>query len=114
MQAFATRADVRPIPSLTCTHHPFTAYTVVSPHRPFPSLPHPIAPSPLCLTPSPLPLSASPHRPFPSPPCTFPFSATVVAELKATGEFEEMGRHVDEAEHSLEMHAPFLAHMCKE
>ncbi|EPS66920.1 hypothetical protein M569_07860, partial [Genlisea aurea] len=29
-------------------------------------------------------------------------------ELKATGKFEEMDLHVDEAEHSMEMHMPYL------
>lgn len=30
-------------------------------------------------------------------------------ELKATGKFELMDLHVDEAEHSMEMHLPYLA-----
>lgn len=33
----------------------------------------------------------------------------VIEELKATGEFEMMELHVDEAEHSMEMHLPYLA-----
>ncbi|CAI5535420.1 unnamed protein product [Closterium sp. Naga37s-1] len=57
-----------------------------------------------------LPRSTSFHTPLGA----LPIDMQVVEELKATGEFEEMGRHVDEAEHSLEMHAPFLAHMCKD
>ncbi|CAI5500508.1 unnamed protein product [Closterium sp. Naga37s-1] len=57
-----------------------------------------------------LPRSTSFHTPLGA----LPIDMEVVAELRATGEFEEMGRHVDEAEHSLEMHAPFLAHMCKD
>ncbi|CAI5496281.1 unnamed protein product [Closterium sp. Naga37s-1] len=57
-----------------------------------------------------LPRSTSFHTPLGA----LPIGMEVVAELRATGEFEEMGRHVDEAEHSLEMHAPFLAHMCKD
>lgn len=34
---------------------------------------------------------------------------TVNEELKATGKFELMDIHVDEAEHSMEMHLPYLA-----
>lgn len=33
----------------------------------------------------------------------------VIEELKATGKFELMDLHVDEAEHSMEMHLPYLA-----
>lgn len=33
-----------------------------------------------------------------------------VAELAATGKFDVMSRHVDEAEHSLEMHLPYIQH----
>lgn len=33
----------------------------------------------------------------------------VYKELKATGEFQVMGMQVDEAEHSMEMHLPYLA-----
>lgn len=33
----------------------------------------------------------------------------VIEELKATGEFEMMDIRVDEAEHSMEMHLPYLA-----
>lgn len=33
----------------------------------------------------------------------------VIEELKATGKFEMMDLHVDEAEHSMEMHLPYLA-----
>lgn len=33
----------------------------------------------------------------------------VIEELKATGKFETMDIHVDEAEHSMEMHLPYLA-----
>lgn len=32
----------------------------------------------------------------------------VYAELQATGEFEEMTSQVDEAEHSMEMHLPYI------
>lgn len=35
--------------------------------------------------------------------------STVIEELKATGKFELMDLHVDEAEHSMEMHLPYLA-----
>lgn len=34
---------------------------------------------------------------------------TVIEELKATGKFELMDIRVDEAEHSMEMHLPYLA-----
>lgn len=34
---------------------------------------------------------------------------TVIEELRATGKFELMDLHVDEAEHSMEMHLPYLA-----
>jgi AmmeMemoRadiSam system protein B len=35
-----------------------------------------------------------------------------VDELKATGKFETIPRDVDEAEHSLEMHCPYIYRMC--
>ncbi|PNH10686.1 Protein MEMO1 [Tetrabaena socialis] len=34
----------------------------------------------------------------------------VYAELKATGQFDLMSRDVDEAEHSLELHSPYIFH----
>lgn len=34
---------------------------------------------------------------------------SVVEELKATAKFDVMDIHVDEAEHSMEMHLPYLA-----
>lgn len=34
---------------------------------------------------------------------------SVIEELKATGKFELMDIRVDEAEHSMEMHLPYLA-----
>lgn len=38
------------------------------------------------------------------------FNMTAVyEELKATGKFEDMNIHVDEAEHSMEMHLPYIA-----
>lgn len=37
------------------------------------------------------------------------FFMSVVEELKATGKFELMDLDVDEAEHSMEMHLPYLA-----
>lgn len=33
----------------------------------------------------------------------------MIEELKATGKFETMNIRVDEAEHSMEMHLPYLA-----
>ena len=40
--------------------------------------------------------------------CFF-FFLSVIEELKATGKFELMNIRVDEAEHSMEMHLPYLA-----
>ncbi|XP_073135194.1 uncharacterized protein [Henckelia pumila] len=37
-----------------------------------------------------------------------PIDQEVIEELKATGKFEWMDIHVDEAEHSMEMHLPYL------
>jgi AmmeMemoRadiSam system protein B len=37
----------------------------------------------------------------------------VYQELRATGKFEEMNLSVDEAEHSMEMHLPYLAKVFK-
>lgn len=36
-------------------------------------------------------------------------ACAVIEELKATGKFELMDLHVDEAEHSMEMHLPYIA-----
>lgn len=38
-----------------------------------------------------------------------PIDLEAIAELKATGNFETMNLRVDEAEHSMEMHLPYLA-----
>ncbi|XP_062117609.1 uncharacterized protein LOC133831362 [Humulus lupulus] len=38
-----------------------------------------------------------------------PVDLEVIEELKATGKFEQMNIRVDEAEHSMEMHLPYLA-----
>ncbi|KAK8513546.1 hypothetical protein V6N12_052724 [Hibiscus sabdariffa] len=38
-----------------------------------------------------------------------PIDLEVIEELKATGKFESMNLRVDEAEHSMEMHLPYLA-----
>lgn len=38
-----------------------------------------------------------------------PVDLEVIEELKATGKFELMDLHVDEAEHSMEMHLPYIA-----
>lgn len=40
--------------------------------------------------------------------CFF-LSLAVIEELKATGKFERMDLRVDEAEHSMEMHLPYIA-----
>jgi len=37
------------------------------------------------------------------------FQLSVIEELYATGKFEYMDLSVDEAEHSMEMHLPYLA-----
>jgi predicted class III extradiol MEMO1 family dioxygenase len=37
----------------------------------------------------------------------------VYQELRATGKFEEMSLSVDEEEHSMEMHLPYLAKVFK-
>lgn len=37
------------------------------------------------------------------------FHLSVNEELKATGKFEMMDIRIDEAEHSMEMHLPYLA-----
>jgi MEMO1 family protein len=42
-----------------------------------------------------------------------PFIHLVIEELKATGKFEMMDMRVDEAEHSMEMHLPYLAKVFK-
>ncbi|CAN1828450.1 Protein MEMO1 [Linum perenne] len=41
------------------------------------------------------------------------FSFSVIEELKATGKFELMDLRVDEAEHSMEMHLPYLVKVFK-
>ncbi|KAI4374576.1 hypothetical protein MLD38_012557 [Melastoma candidum] len=38
-----------------------------------------------------------------------PLDLEVIEELKATGKFEQMDLRIDEAEHSMEMHLPYLA-----
>jgi hypothetical protein len=43
---------------------------------------------------------------------TIPHSV-VYSELKRTGMFEDMSRSIDEAEHSMEMHLPYLAKVFK-
>ncbi|CAI0415212.1 unnamed protein product [Linum tenue] len=42
-----------------------------------------------------------------------PIDQEVIEELKATGKFELMDLRVDEAEHSMEMHLPYLAKVFK-
>ena len=37
----------------------------------------------------------------------------VYSNLRASGKFEEMSVDVDEAEHSMEMHLPYLCHIMK-
>lgn len=50
----------------------------------------------------------SPAKTYESPLGNVPVDQEVYAELRATGQFEEMTSSVDEAEHSLEMHLPYL------
>lgn len=40
---------------------------------------------------------------------TYFLCPSVIEELKATGKFESMDLRIDEAEHSMEMHLPYLA-----
>jgi AmmeMemoRadiSam system protein B len=42
-----------------------------------------------------------------------PADVEAVSELKETGIFSDMSPSVDEAEHSLEMHLPYLRHVCE-
>ena len=49
---------------------------------------------------------------FSLPSLTFSHSA-VYSELKSSGKFEDMSISVDEAEHSMEMHLPYLAKIFK-
>ncbi|CAL5440143.1 unnamed protein product [Camellia sinensis] len=46
---------------------------------------------------------------YKTPVGDLPIDLEVNEELKATGKFELMDLHVDEAEHSMEMHLPYLA-----
>lgn len=39
--------------------------------------------------------------------------ADVIGELRATGSFKELSPSADEAEHSLELHLPYLAHVLR-
>ncbi|KAL8109915.1 uncharacterized protein LOC141672790 isoform X3 [Apium graveolens] len=46
---------------------------------------------------------------YSTPVGDLPIDVEVIEELKATGKFEMMDHQVDEAEHSMEMHLPYLA-----
>ncbi|CAI9092661.1 OLC1v1027971C1 [Oldenlandia corymbosa var. corymbosa] len=46
---------------------------------------------------------------YKTPVGDLPIDLEVIEELKATGKFEMMDLRVDEAEHSMEMHLPYLA-----
>ncbi|XP_022996626.1 protein MEMO1-like [Cucurbita maxima] len=46
---------------------------------------------------------------YQTPVGDLPIDLEVIEELKATGKFELMDMRVDEAEHSMEMHLPYLA-----
>ena len=43
-----------------------------------------------------------------------PNQLAVIKDLKDTGLFDEMSRSVDEDEHSLEMHLPYIRHVFKD
>jgi hypothetical protein len=64
---------------------------------------------------SPLPLSArhlsttSPLIRQVSPLYNLPIDQTVYSELLSTGHFEQMSPTMDEEEHSIEMHLPYIA-----
>ncbi|KAH7100170.1 UPF0103-domain-containing protein [Auriculariales sp. MPI-PUGE-AT-0066] len=45
---------------------------------------------------------------YETPVGSLPIDTSLVAELRATGKFEEMSRATDEEEHSLEMHLPYI------
>ncbi|KZS96194.1 hypothetical protein SISNIDRAFT_451901 [Sistotremastrum niveocremeum HHB9708] len=45
---------------------------------------------------------------YATPVGSLPLDLDTIAELKATGEFSEMGKRVDEDEHSIEMHLPYV------
>jgi predicted class III extradiol MEMO1 family dioxygenase len=55
------------------------------------------------------------HTHTPPVPLTGPLviDQDIYAELKATGEFEMMRLAVDEAEHSLELHTPYIARVLR-
>ncbi|KAF6252920.1 MEMO1 family [Scenedesmus sp. NREL 46B-D3] len=50
---------------------------------------------------------------YTTPLGALPIDQEVYAALKATGAFEQMGRDADEAEHSLELHTPYIAQVMR-
>lgn len=55
----------------------------------------------------------SPHLEYSTPLGSVPIDARVYAELQATGKFPVMSPDADEAEHSLELHMPYLVECMK-
>lgn len=43
-----------------------------------------------------------------TPMGALPLDKATISELQKTGQFEKMSRSVDEAEHSMEMHLPYI------
>lgn len=55
----------------------------------------------------------SSNEEYATPLGSAPIDAQVYAELRATGKFVEMGGAADEAEHSLELHLPYIVHIMR-
>ncbi|KAI9807845.1 MAG: hypothetical protein M1825_005150 [Sarcosagium campestre] len=53
----------------------------------------------------------SEHKSYATPFGDLPLDAATIAALRSTGKFELMNKDVDEAEHSLEMHLPYIFHL---
>ncbi|KAI3438094.1 hypothetical protein D9Q98_000536 [Chlorella vulgaris] len=53
----------------------------------------------------------SPAEEYATPLGSAPIDGEVYAQLRATGKFKEMGGDADEAEHSLELHLPYIVHV---
>lgn len=56
-------------------------------------------------------VALSRFKSYATPVGDLPLDLEAIAELKATGTFSEMSASVDEAEHSLEMHLPYIRHV---
>ncbi|PSC72228.1 cell motility mediator [Micractinium conductrix] len=55
----------------------------------------------------------SPAEEYGTPLGPIRLDADVIGELRATGSFKELSPSADEAEHSLELHLPYLAHVLR-